>query len=89
MRPADSFVRLANQFSATVEVAKAPNEDQFVDGKSILSILTLAADKDSELIVQAHGADDAEAAVKALVELIERGFAEDAQEDGTQLAGEH
>lgn len=85
MRPADMFVRIANRFSADIQVAKG---DQLVDGKSILDILTLAADQGSELVVKAHGADDACEAVTALVELIESGFVEDVQ-DGTQLAGEH
>ena len=84
MRPADMFVRLANRFSSSVQVAKG---DQFVDGKSILSILTLAAEHGAELRIIAEGSD-AQKAVAALVELVESGFAEDVQ-DGTQLAGEH
>ena len=84
MRPADMFVRTANRFSAEVQVGKG---DQMVDGKSILSILTLAADEGTELRVVASG-EDADQAVNALVDLIESGFAEDVQ-DGTQLAGEH
>lgn len=88
MRPADMFVRVANRFAADVQVAKGTHADRLVDGKSILSILTLAAEHGSELIITAHGADDADEAVTALVELIESGFAEDVQ-DGAQLAGEH
>ena len=88
MRPADMFVRVANRFAAEVKVAKAPNSDQLVDGKSILSILTLAAEQGSELIIHAQGADDADDAATALAELIDSGFVEDVQ-DGTQLAGEH
>ncbi len=86
MRPADMFVRIANRFSADVQVSK--NGDQFVDGKSILSILTLAADQGSELTIVANG-DDANDVATALVELIESGFVEDDVQDGTQLAGEH
>ena len=86
MRPADMLVRKANSFAADVQVGKG---EQVVDGKSILSILTLAADEGTELRIAASG-DDATAAVDALVELIESGFTEDdVQEDGTQLAGEH
>lgn len=84
MRPADLFARMANRFSADVQVAK---DDQFVDGKSILSILTLAADCGSELTIVANGSD-ASQAVTALAELVEAGFSKDV-EDGTQLAGEH
>ena len=84
MRPADMFVRLANRFSSEIQVAKG---EQHVDGKSILSILTLAADHGTELKIVAQG-NDADQAVTALAELIESGFAKDVQ-DGTQLAGEH
>lgn len=84
MRPADMFVRLANQFSSTVQVGR---DGRLVDGKSILSILTLAAEQGTELKVVANG-NDAQQAASALAELIESGFDEDVQ-DGTQLAGEH
>lgn len=86
MRPADLVVRMANSFSAEIQVGKG---DQLVDGKSILSIMALAAEEGTELRVLAQGID-AQKAVDALAELIESGFAgDDVQEDGTQLAGEH
>lgn len=84
MRPADLFVRTASSFAADVQVAKG---DQLVDGKSILSILTLAADCGTELTIVATGADATDA-IDALAELVEAGFSKDV-EDGTQLAGEH
>ena len=84
MRPADMFVRLANRFASEVKLGK---DEKIVDGKSILSILTLAADHGTELTIVANGSD-ARAAVSALAELIENGFSEDVQ-DGTQLAGGH
>ena len=84
LRPADMLVRKANSFSADVEIGKG---EKLVDGKSILLVLTLAAEKGSELRIVARG-DDADQAVNALAELIENGFVEDVQ-DGTQLAGEH
>ena len=75
MRPADMFVRMANRFSSDVQVGKG---DQLVDGKSILSILTLAAEQGVELRIVAIG-KDASKAVDALAELIGSGFAEDVQ----------
>ncbi len=83
-RPADLFVRLAQRFEADIRVAK---DNQFVDGKSILSILTLAAEQGTELTIGAIGAD-ANEALAALAELVEAGFVEDAQ-GGPQLASEH
>ena len=71
-RPADQFVRLAKRFQSVIEIAK---DGKQVDGKSIISILTLAAEQGSELTIRARG-DDAEEAVEALVGLIESDFAE-------------
>ena len=86
MRPADLLVRKASCFSANVELGKGELK---VDGKSILSILTLAAEEGTELKIVAKGSDATEA-VEALASLIESGFVEDdVQTDGTQLAGEH
>ena len=69
---ADQFVRLAASFQSVIEIEK---DGEMVDGKSILSILTLAADQGSELTIRATG-DDAEQAVDALVGLIESDFSE-------------
>ena len=67
-RPASLFVNLAQQFQATIEVVK---EEYVVDGKSILSILTLAATMGTELTIRAEG-EDAQRALEALVELVEQ-----------------
>jgi phosphocarrier protein len=60
-------------------------EGQSVDGKSIMGILMLAAEPGSQLEISAQG-DDALAAVDALVELFEQGFAEDDQTLGDAAA---
>jgi len=72
-RPADMFVKLAMQFQSTIEVIK---DRERVDGKSILSILTLAAGQGEELQIEAKG-PDAEEAVRALEEQISKNFADD------------
>jgi phosphocarrier protein len=66
------FVRQAIRFESTIEVTK---DGETVDGKSILGILTLAAEKGSELVICASG-PDADSALEALVSLVESGFAE-------------
>jgi phosphocarrier protein HPr len=71
-RPADLFVRTANQFSAHIALIK---DGERVDGKSILGILTLAAEQGSRLFIEAHGVD-AEKAVETLARLVEQGFEE-------------
>lgn len=74
-RPASMFVQLAGRFQSSVEIVKGGER---VDGKSILAILTLAAEAGSELLIEARGAD-ADEAVRALSGLVEGGFAEDRQ----------
>ena len=73
-RPADLFVKTASRFASRVNVNKIDGE--VVDGKSILSILTLAAVQGTELVIQADGLD-AEAAADALVVLFEDDFADE------------
>jgi len=83
-RPADLFVKYAQQFKAKIDVIK---DGERVDGKSILGILTLAAMKGTSLLIEATG-HDAEEALAALVELINRGFAEEEISQG-QETGEN
>jgi phosphotransferase system HPr (HPr) family protein len=71
LRPADMIVRRAKMFSSTIELTK---DKQVVDAKSMFGIMTLAAEQGTQLEIRARG-DDAFAAVDALSELFERGFA--------------
>ena len=71
-RPASLFARMANQFNAQIMVSRG---DESVDGKSILSILTLGATQGVQLIIRAEGAD-ADVAVQQLSQLVESGFDE-------------
>jgi phosphocarrier protein HPr len=72
-RPAAEFVKLANRFSCEVWVSK---EDVEVNGKSIMGVMMLAAEKGAEIHIRATGGD-AQAAVAALVELVETRFGEE------------
>ena len=67
-RPADMFARAAAKFDSKIEVVR---EDQRVDGKSILGVLTLAAEHGTELSIEATG-PDAQEAIRVLVALIQR-----------------
>jgi phosphocarrier protein len=71
-RPAAVFVQTANRFGASVEVQK---EDLKIDGKSIMGIMTLAAEKGSSITVRVTG-QDAEVAMEALATLIASNFGE-------------
>ncbi len=72
-RPAELLARLAMQFESEVEVIR---DDQCVDAKSILHVLTLGASQGTEIVLQARGAD-AQQAVEAIARLVENDFATD------------
>jgi phosphocarrier protein len=65
-RPAAVFVQIANKFDSRITVR---HDEEEVNGKSIMGILMLGAEKDSLIIVEADGAD-AEAAMVELEKLI-------------------
>lgn len=71
-RPAAEFVKLASRFRADVEVEK---DGMTVNGKSIMGVMTLAAECGSTIRIRSAG-DDAEAALTALTDLVARGFDE-------------
>ena len=73
-RPAGVFVMTAKRFAAQIEVARAEGGEDWVDGRSILSLLSLAAGRGTRLRVRAEGAD-ADDAVEALGRLLEGGGA--------------
>jgi len=63
---------LALQFAAHIEIVK---DGERYNGKSILALMTLAAEQGTTLVLRADG-PDAEEAVEALAELFGRGFDE-------------
>ena len=77
-RPAVKLTQLAKGFSATVELALEPN-GPWVDAKSPVRIMRVKAAKGMLLHFRASGSD-ADAAVGALVDLVVRGFDENAGE---------
>ena len=69
-RPAGRFVSLAARFQSEIQVARAGSRDEWVSGRSVLSLLSLGATRGTRLRVRAVGAD-AEEAVAALGRLLE------------------
>lgn len=65
-RPAALFVQIANKFESDITIIK---EDQKVNGKSIMGILMLAAEKGASVTIIAEG-DDATAAIEELSEIL-------------------
>ena len=72
-RPASLFVQTAAKFDCDITVQK---EEETANGKSLMSLLVLSAPFGSKLRISASG-PDAEEAVKALHELINRRFDEE------------
>lgn len=72
-RPAMAFVDVANGFASDIRVNKG---EQDVDGKSIMQMMMLAATQGTKLVVRAKGTD-ADAALAALAELVDRKFDEE------------
>lgn len=71
-RPAALFVQTANQFESEIEILK---DDSVVSGKSIMGIMTLAAEAGSTVMVRIQGADAADAMI-AIEKLFEGNFGE-------------
>jgi phosphocarrier protein len=68
-RPAGLFVTTAGRFRSEVQVGRG---SEWVSGRSVLSILSLAAAKGTRLRIRAVG-PDAELAVETLGRLLEAG----------------
>ncbi len=75
MRPAYLFAEMAAKFRSRIEVVK---DDIRIDGKSVLSILTLGAAQGTEVALEATG-PDANDAVQALADLIASGFPQETE----------
>ena len=65
-RPAALFVQIANKYDCDISVRKGK---QKVNGKSIMGIMMLAAEKGSKISIVAEG-DDAKNATKELENLL-------------------
>ena len=72
-RPATFFIQKANEFKSSIWIEK---EERRVNAKSLLGILSLGIIGGTQIKIIADGADE-QAAVNALVELVESGFSEE------------
>jgi phosphocarrier protein HPr len=71
-RPAATLVKLAAKFKSDFFIFKDGIQ---INGKSIIGVMTLAAEQGSKLILRFNGEDEEEAAM-AVVALFEKGFEE-------------
>ncbi len=71
-RPAAQIVKLASRFKSDITLTR---DDLEVNGKSIMGVMMLAAERGTPLLLRAEG-PDAEPALDALAQLIADGFGE-------------
>jgi phosphocarrier protein len=71
-RPASAIVRIAAKYKADFYIAKGGFE---VNGKSIIGVMTLAAEQGSQLTLQFDGEDEKELS-EEMVKFFEEGFGE-------------
>lgn len=71
-RPAATLVKTAARFASEFYIKKDSFE---INGKSIIGVMTLAAEQGSTLVLTFTGRDEAEMA-EAVVSLFENGFGE-------------
>ena len=74
-RPATEFIALANEYQSKITIRLASEEDA-VNAKSIMRLLSIGIGQGDEIVISATGEDE-NAAVDALVALIETKFGED------------
>ncbi len=65
-RPAAMFVQIASKYNSNVNIEKG---DEKVNGKSIMGILTLGAQYNSRIVIEAEG-EDAQEVVEDLEKLL-------------------
>jgi len=71
-RPAATIVKLASKFDSEFFIFR---DGININGKSIIGVMTLAAEKGSELVLKFDGTDEQEAE-KEIVDYFNRGFDE-------------
>ena len=72
-RPATFFIQKANEFRSSLWIEK---EERRVNAKSLLGILSLGIIGGTQIKIIADGSDE-QAAVNALVDLVESGFSDE------------
>lgn len=74
-RPAHLFVQTANAYASSLQVGRTDQPER-VDGKSIMGMMMLAAERGVELELEATG-PDADGMLRALADLVGANFGED------------
>jgi len=72
-RPSAQLVTVASRYDSTVFFQR---DDLKVNGKSIMGVMMLAAEKGVEITIEVNGPDE-QMALQALIEVIASGFGEE------------
>ena len=72
-RPAATVVKMAAKFNCDFFISR---DGMSINGKSIIGVMTLAAEEGAELVLSFDGEDEEQAA-KEISDYFERGFDED------------
>ncbi|SJZ94413.1 phosphocarrier protein HPr [Selenihalanaerobacter shriftii] len=72
-RPASLLVQTANEFNADIKLVK---DGQEVNAKSIMGVMSLGVNSNTQITIKADG-DDSKEAVDAIIDLIENNFNEE------------
>ena len=75
-RPSVKLTKLAKNFGARIDLGLSA-EGPWIDAKSIVKMMAAKAPKNTVLYFRAEG-DDAVAALAALIDMVERDFADEA-----------
>lgn len=76
-RPAATFVRAAAAFNSQIQLTNHDRDDRSGSAKSVIGVMGLGVSRGHRITIRAEG-DDADAAVEALVALVEAGLGEGA-----------
>lgn len=71
-RPAATIVKLASKYKSDFYLSK---DGLKINGKSIIGVMTMAAEKGSEIVLTFEGEDEEDAA-KEIIDYFSRGFDE-------------
>lgn len=75
LRPLKMFIETTNEFESEIQIRNVTKSSEWVNGKSILKILTLVVEQNNEIELRIEGLDET-AAVKAINEVVESDFKE-------------
>jgi phosphocarrier protein len=71
-RPAATIVKMAAKYKCDFYIAR---DGMSINGKSIIGVMTIAAEEGAELVLSFNGEDE-EQASKEIIDFFERGFDE-------------